>query len=184
MSINFILIYIYDNYKGGLGYSKKIYDYVGTIIENAIKLVSNCSCKDGCSSCVGDYHLDKRYVLWGLRNLLDVEKEVMYNDKIINFSFTEISKDFEISTLKENWNKFVLKLGENNEYLSQFVKDVKKVDVIDNTIYLYVDNNFIKNWIEDVNNIQQLENIFAHYIEIDKDNGSLKIIIKVLEEKF
>lgn len=178
------LIYIYDNYKGGLGYSKKIYDYVGTIIENAIKLVSNCSCKDGCSACVGDYHLDKRYVLWGLRNLLDVEKEVMYNDKIINFSFTEISKDFEISTLKENWNKFVLKLGENNEYLSQFVKDVKKVDVIDNTIYLYVDNNFIKDWIEDVNNIQQLENIFAHYIEFDKDNGSLKIIIKVLEEEF
>ena len=107
----------------------------------------------------------------------------MYNDKIINFSFTEISKDFEISTLKENWNKFVLKLDENNEYLSQFVKDVKKVDVINNTIYLYVDNNFIKDWIEDVNNIQQLENIFAHYIEFDKDNGSLKIIIKVLEEE-
>ena len=46
-----------------------------------------------------------------------------------------------------------------------------------------MDNNFIKDWIEDVNNIQQLENIFAHYIEFDKDNGSLKIIIKVLEEE-
>ncbi|MEG2993546.1 MAG: DEAD/DEAH box helicase [Bacilli bacterium] len=174
------LIYIYDNYKGGLGYSKKIYNYIGEIVQNAIKLVSNCSCRDGCSACVGDYNLDKRYVLWGLRNLLDNQKEVIYNDKIVNFAFEEISKDFKISTLKENWEKFVLTLDRNNEYLSQFVKDVKKVNVKDETIYLYVDNGFIKEWIEDINNIKQLKNIFAHYISFDKNEDSVKIIIKII----
>lgn len=178
-----ILIYIYDNYKGGLGYAKKIYDYIDAIIENAIKFVSNCSCKDGCSACIGDYHLDKRYVLWGLKNLLSTEGEITYNDKIVNFVSAEISKDFKISTLKENWEKFILKLEENNEYLSQFVKDVKKINIKENIIYLYVDNNFIKDWIEDIDNLQQLENIFNYYIESEKKCDSLKIIIKVLEQE-
>lgn len=177
------LIYIYDNYTGGLGYSKKIYDYVGTIVENAINFVSNCKCKDGCSACIGDYHLDKRYVLWGLRNLLETENEVKYNDKIVNFSFTEITKDFELSSLKENWSKFVLKLEKKNEYLSQFVKDIKKIDIKDNIIYLYVDNNFIKNWIEDLDNMQQLKNVFINYIDFDRKYGTIEILIKSLEEE-
>ncbi|MDD2978658.1 MAG: DEAD/DEAH box helicase [Hespellia sp.] len=65
-----VCLFFYDKYVGGLGYSEKIYDVVGTIIHNAIELVEGCACTDGCPACVGDYTLDKQVVLWGLKNLL------------------------------------------------------------------------------------------------------------------
>ena len=41
------------------------------IIQNAVKLVKGCGCKDGCAACVGDYRLDRQMVLFGLENLLE-----------------------------------------------------------------------------------------------------------------
>ena len=64
-------IYFYDKYVGGLGFSEKIYDNMEDIIQNAVKLVKGCGCKDGCAACVGDYRLDRQMVLFGLENLLE-----------------------------------------------------------------------------------------------------------------
>jgi len=49
-----VFIFIYDKFVGGLGYSEKIYDLIPRILENAIKMVGGCQCKDGCPACVGD----------------------------------------------------------------------------------------------------------------------------------
>jgi uncharacterized protein YegP (UPF0339 family) len=67
-------ILIYDLYPGGLGFSEKAYDYAQNILEEAILLVENCSCEDGCPACVGDYHLDKKLVHWGLQCMLKEAK--------------------------------------------------------------------------------------------------------------
>ena len=64
-------IYFYDKYVGGLGFAEKIYDNMEDIIQNAVKLVKGCGCKDGCAACVGDYRLDRQMVLFGLENLLE-----------------------------------------------------------------------------------------------------------------
>ncbi|WDC83168.1 hypothetical protein PL321_10080 [Caloramator sp. mosi_1] len=38
-------------------------------------MLKNCKCKDGCPACVGDYHLDKKMVLWALEGMIkDVEE--------------------------------------------------------------------------------------------------------------
>ncbi|MDD5625029.1 MAG: DEAD/DEAH box helicase [Candidatus Cloacimonetes bacterium] len=47
------VILIYDNISGGIGLSRKLYDLHTQLLKAALELVSNCSCKEGCPSCVG-----------------------------------------------------------------------------------------------------------------------------------
>lgn len=76
-----VSLYIYDRYEGGLGYSEKIYDLVPQIIDNAISMIRGCACENGCPACVGDYSLDKKMVLWGLRNLKEETEPPRYCGK-------------------------------------------------------------------------------------------------------
>lgn len=46
-------IFLYDSYPGGIGFSRKLYDMHGMLLEAAGELVEACACEDGCPSCVG-----------------------------------------------------------------------------------------------------------------------------------
>lgn len=46
-------IYIYDNYPGGVGFSRKIFRLHEDLLEVARELISQCGCESGCPSCVG-----------------------------------------------------------------------------------------------------------------------------------
>ncbi|HBM79684.1 MAG TPA: DEAD/DEAH box helicase, partial [Clostridiaceae bacterium] len=70
-------ILLYDLYPGGLGFSEKAYDFAYEIIKDAVTLVKNCRCDGGCPACVGDYHLDKKLIIWGLESLLSETKAPM-----------------------------------------------------------------------------------------------------------
>lgn len=77
-----VSIYFYDGYVGGLGFSEKIYDLIPQVIEQAIRMVSGCKCKDECAACVGDYKLDRKLILWGLENLREAS-EVPKGEKVV-----------------------------------------------------------------------------------------------------
>lgn len=51
------VIYIYDNYPGGLEISYFILRNFSTILEDSIKDIENCDCERGCPSCIGLYYL-------------------------------------------------------------------------------------------------------------------------------
>lgn len=46
-------VYLYETYPGGVGISEKIFTHHRRLLEAAISLVSGCTCKEGCPSCVG-----------------------------------------------------------------------------------------------------------------------------------
>jgi DEAD/DEAH box helicase domain-containing protein len=46
-------IFLYDSYPGGIGFSQKLYDMHGMLLEAAAELIKACECEDGCPSCVG-----------------------------------------------------------------------------------------------------------------------------------
>ncbi|RKL61946.1 DUF1998 domain-containing protein [Thermoanaerobacteraceae bacterium SP2] len=48
-------IYIYDNYPGGVGFSEKLYDMDEMLLRAARQVIMECSCENGCPSCVGPY---------------------------------------------------------------------------------------------------------------------------------
>lgn len=45
-------IFIYDAYPGGIGFSKKGFDYIEKLLHYGYDVVKNCKCEDGCPSCI------------------------------------------------------------------------------------------------------------------------------------
>src|SRR5713101_436239 len=48
---------VYEIYPGGVGYSRRMYELHGELLEHAAALVRECPCLAGCPSCVGPLHL-------------------------------------------------------------------------------------------------------------------------------
>jgi DEAD/DEAH box helicase domain-containing protein len=46
-------IFIYDNYPGGIGFSKPLYEMHQLLLERTRELIGGCPCESGCPSCVG-----------------------------------------------------------------------------------------------------------------------------------
>ncbi len=53
-------IFIYDNIPGGIGFSQKLFEMDTQIYQKAVQLIQDCSCLDGCPSCVGPDNSDKK----------------------------------------------------------------------------------------------------------------------------
>ncbi len=50
---NLPTLYLYDNYPGGVGYSQALYESWQEIFQAARRIIHDCSCEDGCPSCIG-----------------------------------------------------------------------------------------------------------------------------------
>jgi len=46
-------IFIYDNFPGGIGLSRPLYEIREQVLTATRNLIQSCSCDDGCPSCVG-----------------------------------------------------------------------------------------------------------------------------------
>ena len=46
-------VFIYDNYPGGIGFSRPLFDMHHLLLERTRDLIEGCSCASGCPSCVG-----------------------------------------------------------------------------------------------------------------------------------
>jgi len=46
-------IFIYDNYPGGIGFSRPLYEMHAVLLERTRELIAGCPCTSGCPSCVG-----------------------------------------------------------------------------------------------------------------------------------
>jgi DEAD/DEAH box helicase domain-containing protein len=46
-------IFIYDNYPGGIGFSKPLFEMHDALLERTYELITGCPCQSGCPSCVG-----------------------------------------------------------------------------------------------------------------------------------
>ena len=46
-------VVLYDLVPAGIGFSQKLYELHDELVQNALELVSQCACLDGCPSCVG-----------------------------------------------------------------------------------------------------------------------------------
>jgi DEAD/DEAH box helicase domain-containing protein len=46
-------VFIYDNYPGGIGFSRPLYEMHDLLLERTQDLINSCPCASGCPSCVG-----------------------------------------------------------------------------------------------------------------------------------
>ena len=46
-------LFLYDSFPGGVGLSEKAYHMQELLLEQALSVVQECGCEDGCPACVG-----------------------------------------------------------------------------------------------------------------------------------
>ena len=46
-------IFIYDNYPGGIGFSRPLFDMHDALLARTRDLIAGCECANGCPTCVG-----------------------------------------------------------------------------------------------------------------------------------
>jgi DEAD/DEAH box helicase domain-containing protein len=46
-------VFIYDNYPGGIGFSRPLFEMHALLLERTRELITGCPCESGCPSCVG-----------------------------------------------------------------------------------------------------------------------------------
>lgn len=158
---------IYDLALGGMGYSAKIYDLLSDVIANAITRVKKCKCRDGCPNCVGDYHLDKNLVLWGLENLIKESEPLLRFKTLKEVEAKPLVKPFALATIEPNWQAFKSYLEEHSHHEQNvnFLLTIKRVKVEGDTLYLYLENEFYKDWILNSENYRYLVNTLSSFIE-------------------
>lgn len=160
-----VFLFLYDQYTGGMGYAEKAYELIPEIIENSIAMVSGCPCEDGCAACVGDYHLDKNMVLWGLKNLLE-ESEVPGNVKLASYGpSTFIQKPFRFAGLGDKWEAFTAMLQKNGEPFASFLGTVNGVKTEERRLVLLTDQPFYREWIMEETNRKALNNLISYYTD-------------------
>ena len=65
-------IFIYDNFPGGIGLSRPLYELRDQVLNATRQLISSCTCEDGCPSCVGPIAMAKEVA----RAILDLLNHV------------------------------------------------------------------------------------------------------------
>ena len=175
-----VSLYIYDKYEGGLGYSEKIYELVPQIIENAVRMVEGCSCESGCPACVGDYSLDKKMVLWGLKNFLEESEPPEFEEKVSEESRPFIQKGFSFYGLPKEWGEFCDSVVKNGESGGAFLRTVSRVEVSGHRLILTVGNAFYEEWLGEPDNLRGLENTIRYHAVCPAD---MRIEIRVVENR-
>ena len=161
-----VLFYFYDHYVGGLGFSEKIYDLIPQVVEQAVRMVSGCPCKDGCAACVGDQHLDKSLVLWGLKNLLE-ESDPPEGTKVVKWAETKWrEKEFRFQELPEKWEVFCKRAGGDGETFGTFFEKAVRTETEGTVLKLFVKEAFYVGWAGMPENRKNLENIVSYYAEV------------------
>ncbi|EYE87367.1 DEAD/DEAH box helicase [Fervidicella metallireducens AeB] len=175
-------VILYDLYPGGLGFTEKVFDYADEILTEAIELVKNCRCKDGCPACVGDYHLDKKLVLWGLEGMMNEKKppvEVKVKAPAEGIKIFE-EKFCGLIELENKWNEFIDFLNNRSEAFVPFFKTVDGVKIAGDTLIFNVAADFYREWIMETQNKQKIENIIKRYI---KAPDKFKIDVEVNQKE-
>ncbi|MDF2674338.1 MAG: box helicase [Clostridiales bacterium] len=171
-------VILYDLYPGGLGFTEKAYDFSQEILHDAINLVKNCRCKDGCPACVGDYHLDKKLVLWGLDGMLIESKApVEIVEKAPEVHIYE-ERHFNFADLNEKWEEFLIFLNKRSESFAQFFTTVNGVKTSGDILILSVLTPFYREWIMESVNKLKIENIIRRYANVPE---KFKIDVEIME---
>jgi len=82
-------VFIYDGYPGGVGLARKAYDVIEALLERVIVHLTDCSCEEGCPSCIyspkcgaDNKPLDKRGCILLARLMLGLERVQVVDDTL------------------------------------------------------------------------------------------------------
>ena len=139
-------VVLYDGYPGGLGFSEKVFDYIGLIIQNAGTLVKSCTCKNGCPVCVGDHRIDKNLILWALRNFykeLPSPISGVIGERLNRTQQSALPR-LKWTEVQSGWLQLLERFTSEDRFGAKFLKEVIHVEQTAETIVLYLPPGILK----------------------------------------
>ena len=161
-----VYLYFYDCYVGGLGFAEKIYDLIPKVVEQAVRMVYGCRCKNGCAVCIGDDRLDRNVILWGLQNLSEESGFAGMISLPENQEEQKISKEFKLAELGDKWNDFCSRITERNEAFAGFFRMVFSVEIKGDSLILSVKEAFYAEWANMPENRNAIVNVLRSYVSV------------------
>lgn len=161
-----VYLYFYDCYVGGLGFAEKIYDLIPKVVEQAVRMVSGCRCKNGCAVCIGDDRLDRNVILWGLQNLSEESGFAGMISLPENQEEQKISKEFKLAELGDKWNDFCSRITERNEAFAGFFRMVSSAEIKGDSLILSVKEAFYAEWANMPENRNAIVNVLRSYVSV------------------
>lgn len=161
-----VYLYFYDCYVGGLGFAEKIYDLIPKVVEQAVRMVYGCRCKNGCAVCIGDDRLDRNVILWGLQNLSEESGFAEMINLPENQEEQKISKEFKLAELGDKWNDFCSRITERNEAFAGFFRMVFSVEIKGDSLILSVKEAFYAEWANMPENRNAIVNVLRSYVSV------------------
>lgn len=161
-----VYLYFYDCYVGGLGFAEKIYDLIPKVVEQAVRMVSGCRCKNGCAVCIGDDRLDRNVILWGLQNLSEESGFAGMISLPENQEEQKISKEFKFAELGDKWNDFCSRITERNEAFAGFFRMVFSAEIKGDSLILSVKEAFYAKWANMPENRNAIVNVLRSYVSV------------------
>lgn len=161
-----VYLYFYDCYVGGLGFAEKIYDLIPKVVEQAVRMVYGCRCKNGCAVCIGDDRLDRNVILWGLQNLSEESGFAGMISLPENQEEQKISKEFKLAELGDKWNDFCNRITERNEAFAGFFRMVFSAEIKGDSLILSVKEAFYAEWANMPENRNAIVNVLRSYVSV------------------
>lgn len=161
-----VYLYFYDCYVGGLGFAEKIYDLIPKVVEQAVRMVYGCRCKNGCAVCIGDDRLDRNVILWGLQNLSEESGFAGMISLPENQEEQKISKEFKLAELGDKWNDFCSRITERNEAFAGFFRMVFSAEIKGDSLILSVKEAFYAEWANMPENRNAIVNVLRSYVSV------------------
>ena len=161
-----VYLYFYDCYVGGLGFAEKIYDLIPKVVEQAVRMVYGCRCKNGCAVCIGDDRLDRNVILWGLHNLSEESGFAEMINLPENQEEQKISKEFKLAELGDKWNDFCSRITERNEAFAGFFRMVFSAEIKGDSLILSVKEAFYAEWANMPENRNAIVNVLRSYVSV------------------
>ena len=161
-----VYLYFYDCYVGGLGFAEKIYDLIPKVVEQAVRMVYGCRCKNGCAVCIGDDRLDRNVILWGLQNLSEESGFTEMINLPENQEEQKISKEFKLAELGDKWNDFCSRITERNEAFAGFFRMVFSAEIKGDSLILSVKEAFYAEWANMPENRNAIVNVLRSYVSV------------------
>ncbi|MBN2948845.1 MAG: DEAD/DEAH box helicase [Blautia sp.] len=161
-----VYLYFYDCYVGGLGFAEKIYDLIPKVVEQAVRMVYGCRCKNGCAVCIGDDRLDRNVILWGLQNLSEESGFAEMLNLPENQEEQKISKEFKLAELGDKWNDFCSRITERNEAFAGFFRMVFSAEIKGDSLILSVKEAFYAEWANMPENRNAIVNVLRSYVSV------------------
>ncbi|MEZ6196957.1 MAG: DEAD/DEAH box helicase [Planctomycetota bacterium] len=155
---------LYDRHPGGLGFAAKAFDEIEPILEAARGLVDDCACRRGCPACVGDYHLDRSLVGWGLRRLFEVCEPPAERAPLPRPPRVDVRRAWDWETLAADWPRFVASLPRGGEAGVELLREIDIVRTIGARLVLEVPSPGLAKWINSDVAAKRLANLVAERV--------------------